>query len=87
MGMNSTEILTPSWMNCGDIDVGSWLAKKTNKYTSLDVQNECLKLMTLHTLHDDSKNTAAASYFSVMADECTDCSNKEQFTVYIRWVD
>ena len=43
--------------------------------------------MALHILRDVSKNIAAASCYSVMADECTDCSNKEQFTVNIRWVD
>ena len=26
-------------------------------------------------------------FFSNMADECTDCSNKEQFTINLRWVD
>ena len=25
-------------------------------------------------------------YFSIMADECTDISNKERFTVCLRWV-
>ena len=43
--------------------------------------------MALHILHDVSKNTAKASCYSVMADKCTDCSNKEQFTVNIWWVD
>ena len=57
------------------------------KYTLPDVQNECLELMALHILCDVSKNIAAASCYSVIADECTDCSNKEQFTVNIQWVD
>ena len=26
-------------------------------------------------------------YFTVMADECTDVSNKEQFTIILRWID
>ena len=84
---NFIQLLRLRGLNCSDIEVDSWLAKKTNKYTSPDVQNECLELMALHILHDVSKNIAAVSCYSVMADECTDCSNKEQFTVNIRWVD
>ena len=84
---NFVQLLHLRGLNCGDIDVRSWLAKKTNKYTSPDVQNEYLELMTLHILCDVSKNIAAASCFSVMADEYTEHSNKEQFTVNIRWVD
>jgi len=67
--------------------VGSWLAEKTKKYTSPDIQNECLELMALHIPCDVNKNSAAASCFSVMADECTECSNKEKFTVNIQWDD
>ena len=37
--------------------------------------------MPLHIVRDVSKNIAKSSCYSVMADECTDCSNKEQFTV------
>jgi len=84
---NFLQLLHLHGLNYGDVDVDSWLAKKTNKYTSPDVQNDFLKLMALHILHDVSKNIAAASFFSVMADECTDCSNKEQFTINMRWVD
>ena len=60
---------------------------KTNKYTSPDIQNECLQLMALHILREVSQNIAGSHCFSIMADECTDCSNKEQFTINIRWVD
>ena len=84
---NFVQLLHLHGLNCGDVEVKSWLAKRTNKYTSPDVQNECLKLMALHIICDISKNIAAASCYSVMADKCTDCSNKEQFTVNIQWVD
>ena len=73
-----------------DIDhegVDAWLNKKTNKYTSPVIQNECLKLMALHILRDVSRSIADSHCFSIMADECTDCSNKEQFTINIHWVD
>ena len=42
--------------------------------------------MALHILREVSSNIAASHCFSLMADECTDCSNKEQFTINIRWV-
>ena len=67
--------------------IDSWLQKKTNKYTSPDIQNECLQLVALHILRKVSHNIAGSHCFSVLADECTDCSNKEQFTINIRWVD
>ena len=81
---NFIQLLCLIGLNCGDIEVNSWLANKTNKYTS---PHECVELMALHILRDVSKNIAAASCYSVMADECTDCSNKEQFTVNIWWVE
>ena len=67
--------------------IDSWLNKKTNKYTSPDIQNECLQLMAIHILREVSHNIADSHCFSIMADECTDCSNKEQFTINICWVD
>jgi len=66
---------------CKDINVNAWLEKLTDKYISPEVQNECLQIREI------SKDIAGSSCFSVMADECTDCSNKEQFTVNIRWID
>ena len=43
--------------------------------------------MALDILRDVSSKIAASSYYSILADESTDCSNKEQFTVNIRWID
>ena len=68
------------------MDVGAWLERRANKYTSPEVQNECLQLMALHILHSVSRHIAECPCYSVMADECTD-SNKEQFTVCIHWED
>ena len=64
-----------------------WLARRLNKYTPPEVQTECLQLMALHILRDVSSKIAASSYYSILVDECTDCCNKEQFTVNIRWID
>ena len=73
-----------------DVDhevIDLWLKKKSNKYTSPEIQNECLRIMSLHILQEISHNIVESHCFSIMADECTDCSNKEQFTINIRWVD
>ena len=43
--------------------------------------------MALHILREISHNIVDSHCFSIMTDECTDCSNKDQFTINIRWVD
>ena len=46
-----------------------------------------LAAVALHILREVSHNIAGSHCFSIMADECTDCLNKEQFTINLRWVD
>ena len=70
-----------------DKPLAAWLEKKTDKYLSHDMQNELLQVMALSILRDVSKEIQASSFFSVMCDECTDASNKEQLVICIRWVD
>ena len=53
---------------------------------SHDIQNECLKIMALHIVRDIAKSIRESACFAIMADECTDLANKEQFTICIRWV-
>ena len=48
------------------------LQKKTNKYTSHDIQNECLKIMSSHILRKLSRDIQESGWFAIMADECTD---------------
>lgn len=43
--------------------------------------------MALHILHHISSDIAENQFFSIMADECTEIVNKEQFVICIRWVD
>ena len=57
-----------------------------NKFTHCDIQNELLNITSrlillskLETIHNFS--------FSIMADEYTDITNKEQFSFFIRTVD
>ena len=61
--------------------------KKRNKYTSSDIQNECLQIMALSILRQVSASIIKNGFFSIMADEGMDVANKEQFIVRIRWVD
>ena len=67
--------------------VAEWMSKKTNKYTSGDVQNEVLQIMALNILRDVAASIKTSGWYTIMADECTDVSNKEQFVICIRWVD
>ncbi len=63
-----------------------WMKKKASKYTSHDVQNECLQLMALNIIRQLSLDIRTSQFYTIMADECTDVSNHEQFTICIRWV-
>ena len=66
--------------------IESWLSKKTNNYLSHQIQNECLQIMALQILRQVSKNISDSACYTIMADECPDIANKEQFTICIRWV-
>ena len=70
-----------------DSRVYDWLKRKTNKYTSPEVQNEIFKIMYLEILRRVSKTIRENKYFTIMADETTDCSNKEQLVLVLRWID
>ena len=67
-------------------EVEVWMKKKTMKYISHDIQNGCLQIMALQILRELSQNICNSACFTIMADECTDTANKEQFTINIRWV-
>ena len=63
------------------------MQKKTNKYTSPEIQNELLKIMALHVPRAIANNLHMAPFYTIMADETTDISNNEQLVVCMRWVD
>ena len=42
-------------LRCVGSDIQTWLRKKSNKYTSRDIQNEVLKIMALQILGDVQK--------------------------------
>ena len=63
-----------------------FLERQQLKYTSPEVQNELLSNMALHILHNIAVTIQNAVFYSVMIDEATDQSNKEQIVFVLRWV-
>ena len=63
--------------------LSTWLVKKTNKYTSWQMQNKMLKVITLEVLRDVAASLHSSPFYSIMADS----SNCEQVVIRIRWVD
>ena len=63
-----------------------WLDKNKN-YTSPEIQNELLREMSLSILRDIVEAIKNADFHSIMLDESSDISNKEQAVFCCRWVD
>ena len=68
-------------------NLSQWLKKKANRYTSLEVQNDTIKVMANHILRDVSSKLQSSSFLTVMMDETTDISNQEQVTIVMRRID
>ena len=64
-----------------------WMEKKRDKYLRHDTQSEIIRLMAFMILRDTAKSINNSIFYSIIADEGTDCSNKEQFVICFRWVD
>lgn len=64
-----------------------WVKKKTDKYTSGDMQNEILKVMAMKVLRNVVHSIHASKFFAILVDETTDSSNREQVVICLRWVD
>ena len=69
-----------------DRDLRDWLNRKTDKFTSPVIQNELIKIMGNQVLREILEPIKDAPFFSLMADETTDVSNKEQLVICLRWV-
>lgn len=63
-----------------------WLQRKSDKYTSPEIQNEIMGIMAKFILRDVAASIKQANYFTLMADEVTDVANKEQVAICIRSV-
>ena len=66
--------------------IKTFLEKKQLKYTSHEVQNELLAIMSTQILHDIAKEILSEKFFTVMIDEATDLSNTEQVVIVLRYV-
>ncbi len=80
---NLLQLLTFRSSDCAALS--TWIRER--KYFSPTILNEQIALMGLNVLRELLKDTKRAEWFSVIADEATDISQKEQMTVCIRWVD
>ena len=60
-----------------------WLKRKTNKYTSHEMQNEIIKVMAMNVLRTITSSLQTSLFVTLMMDETTDISNKEQVTFTI----
>lgn len=69
-----------------DPKLARWLKRKENVYTSPDVQNEVIKVMGLQVLRDIVSDLQDSPFLTIMVDETTDSSNREQVTLIARRV-
>ena len=80
---NFSQLLKMQSKNFPEIE--NWLQRKQDKFTSHDVQNELLTIMsknvTRNLLEDIRPNL-----YALISDEYTDVSNKEQLLFCLRWV-
>ncbi len=67
-------------------NISQWLSRKNYTYVSKDIQNEIARLMAHKIMRDITSNLHQAEFYSILADETTDVSNKEQLVSVFRWV-
>ena len=57
------------------------LVKKTNKYTSRQMQNKMRTVMTLEVLTDVAASLHSSPFYFIVADETTDSSKREHVVI------
>ena len=67
-------------------EVLQWLDRTAHKHTAPENQNEMLQLMAHCVLRKILKDVHSSPFLSIMVDETTDKSNKEQLTLVVRWI-
>ena len=65
--------------------VAFWQRNRTSTLPP-EIQNELLQTMALSIVRDIASSVRDAKYFTIMADEMTDASNREQVVECFRWV-
>ena len=63
-----------------------YLERKEDTYTSHDIQNEIIATMANDVIRDLVLKIRGG-FFSIICDEYTNTSNKEQLTICIHWAD
>lgn len=59
-------------------------APRNTTYTSPDIQNQVINILGDYVRQKILSKVRAARFFTVIADEVTDCSNKEQLSLVLR---
>jgi len=67
-----------------DPGILDWLKKKSNKYTSPEIQNELVSVMSLQILRNLTVNIQQSLFYTIMIDDATDKANKEQVVLVLR---
>ena len=62
-------------------------ASRNATYTSPDVQNQIIDILGDYVRHKILSKVQNAQFFTIIADEVTDCSNKEQLSLVLQFVD
>ena len=63
-----------------------WLKRKANKYTSHQNPNDILRIMAVNVLREVAVCLQQSPFITLMMDETTGISNKEQSVIILRWV-
>ena len=76
-------------IDAGDSVLENYLstAAQNATYTSNTIQNQIISILANQVSHLIISRVKAAKWFSVIADEVTDLSNKEQLSIVLRYVD
>ncbi len=64
-----------------------WLTGAKKHYTTSDIQNEILELMTHDIFREIASTVRVAKYYSLIVDETADISGHEQVSICLRYVD
>jgi hypothetical protein len=67
------------------VELTAWLSRKGREsYTSHDIQNEIWQIMAHNIIHKVINNVKKASFFSIITDESTDITAKQQLSICLR---
>ena len=70
-----------------DKNLSQWMKRKKDVYTSPEIQNEIVKVLGVKVLRELSSSLQSSPFLTIMVDETTDVSNKEQAAIVIRRVE